>query len=219
MAADVPAGTDNLVLRAAQLLDPVRGARITLDKHLPAAAGIGSGSSDAAATLRALSGLWGMPLPRQTVSLGADVPMCLVPRAQRISGIGEGTRAVTGLPAMPALLVNPRVSVPTPDVFGALAQKDNSPMPDTWPEMPDMAAVTAFLSEMRNDLEAPAIALFPVIGDVLAALGDAGVARMSGSGATCFGLYPDSAAAEAAAARIAAAHPDWWVQATMLNGG
>ncbi len=219
MAAGVPGGADNLVLRAAGLLDPVRGARITLEKHLPSAAGIGGGSSDAAATLRALSALWGVPLPRAsvTVTLGADVPMCLTPVAQRISGIGEGALPVDGWPALPAVLVNPGVSVPTPRVFRALARKDNAPMPARLPEMGDARAVADFLSEMRNDLSAPAQTEAPVIRDVLGALDDSLFAGMSGSGATCFGLYADDAAARSAAARIAAACPDWWVVPTTLN--
>ncbi|MHA6326845.1 4-(cytidine 5'-diphospho)-2-C-methyl-D-erythritol kinase [Roseivivax sp. CAU 1753] len=217
MAAGVPTGRDNLVLRAAELLDPVRGAHIVLEKHLPSAAGIGGGSSDAAATLRALSTLWGMPIPRQTVSLGADVPMCLEPLAQLVSGIGEGALPVQGLPALPAVLVNPGVEVATVDVFGALADKDNAPMPEDWPELPDVAAMATFLAGTRNDLAAATLTLVPEIGAVTQALGDALIARMSGSGATCFGLYPDASSATAAAARIAAEHPGWWVRAVTLN--
>lgn len=217
MSDGVPLGAENLVLQAARLLDPVRGARITLEKHLPSAAGIGGGSSDAAATLRALSALWGVPLPRNAVTLGADVPMCLTPVAQRISGIGEGALPLSGWPELPALLVNPGVSVPTPKVFAALATKNNPPMPDRLPEMPDVAAVAAFLSEMRNDLSHPAQQHAVEIRDVLTALEGALFAGMSGSGATCFGLYPDAAALRAAATRIKAAHPDWWVAPTTLN--
>ncbi|MCE0504462.1 4-(cytidine 5'-diphospho)-2-C-methyl-D-erythritol kinase [Roseivivax sp. GX 12232] len=218
MSEGVPPGEENLVLRAARFLDPVRGARITLEKHLPSAAGIGGGSSDAAATLRALAELWGMPLPRQAMALGADVPMCLVPTAQRISGAGEGVRGVPGLPALPAVLVNPGVSVSTATIFAALESHENPPMAEIWPATPDPAAVAAFLSETRNDLSAPAEAEAPAIAEALSALGeDALFQRMSGSGATCFGLYADLRAAEAAAQQIAAVRPGWWVRAVTLN--
>ncbi|SIS59044.1 4-diphosphocytidyl-2-C-methyl-D-erythritol kinase [Roseivivax lentus] len=217
MAAGVPDGEDNLVLQAARFLDPVRGARIVLEKHLPSAAGIGGGSSDAAATLRALSALWGVPLPRNCLSLGADVPMCLAPGAQRVSGIGEGALPLSGLPSLPAVLVNPGLSVPTPDVFAALKEKNHPPMPARLPALGDFGALTRFLDTTRNDLTAPASAQAPEIGTVLEALEDARIARMSGSGATCFGLYPDAAAARAAATRIGEAHPDWWVADTTLN--
>ncbi|QFT61732.1 4-(cytidine 5'-diphospho)-2-C-methyl-D-erythritol kinase [Roseivivax sp. THAF30] len=217
MADGVPDGEDNLVFRAARFLDPVRGAKITLEKHLPSAAGIGGGSSDAAAVLRALCELWGMPLPRQAMALGADVPMCLDPKAQRISGAGEAIRIVPGLPKMPAVLVNPGVGVSTAEIFRTLTARENPPMPETWPETRDVADVADFLSGTRNDLTAPAIAAAPEIETALAALDDALFAQMSGSGATCFGIYTDAAAADAAANRISAAQGNWWVRAVTLN--
>ncbi|MHA6345023.1 4-(cytidine 5'-diphospho)-2-C-methyl-D-erythritol kinase [Roseivivax sp. CAU 1761] len=217
MADGVPAGPENLVCRAAELLDPVRGAAIELEKHLPAAAGIGGGSSDAAAALRALAELWGMPLPRQAAVLGADVPMCLDPRAARISGAGEGVVPVPDLPDLPALLVNPRVAVPTAQAFAGLGRRDNPPMPATLPRFTGVREVAAWLGEQRNDLLAPARRIAPQIDAVLEALDGALLARMSGSGATCFGLYPTLEAASAAGHALRRAHPEWWVAETRLN--
>ena len=210
----VPTGPENLVLRAAALMDAP--AAITLEKHLPAAAGIGGGSSDAAATLRALSALSGTPLPPDLgLSLGADVPVCTLARAATMRGIGEEIAPLEGLPPLPAVLVNPRVEVPTPSVFRTLRSKANPPM-ESIPQDTDFHAFCDWLATQRNDLEPPARSLAPEIDTVLAALSDAHLARMSGSGATCFGLYPDPAAAEAAAARIRTAQPGWWVAAATL---
>ncbi|MGX0901763.1 4-diphosphocytidyl-2-C-methyl-D-erythritol kinase [Roseovarius sp. MBR-79] len=216
-AVGVPEGPENLVLRAAALIGVP--AAITLEKHLPAAAGIGGGSSDAAATLRALSRLSGRAVP-DALALGADVPVCLGARAARMRGIGGEVTPVAELPALDAVLVNPGVPVATPAVFDRLARRDNPAMPDPLPSWPDAAACIRWLATQRNDLEAPATALCPETGTVLERLQESDgcqLARMSGSGATCFGLYPDRTAATAAAARIAAAHPGWWVQAARLN--
>lgn len=216
-AAGVPEGPENLVLRAAALMGVT--VEITLEKHLPAAAGIGGGSSDAAATLRALSRLTGRAPPGALV-LGADLPVCLLGRAARMRGIGEEVRPVADLPALDAVLVNPGLPVATPAVFAALARRDNPPMPDPLPRWPDAAALIGWLGQQRNDLEGPAAAACPAIGTVLEALRQSGgcaLARMSGSGATCFGLFPDASQADAAAARIAARHPGWWVAATRLS--
>ncbi|SEK57113.1 4-diphosphocytidyl-2-C-methyl-D-erythritol kinase [Roseivivax marinus] len=218
MAAGVPEGPENLVLRAARLMDAEAGAHLTLVKDLPSMAGVGGGSSDAAATLRLLSRLWGREVPVDVVSLGADTPMCLSPRAQRVQGIGEHCAPFDGLPELPAVLVNPRVPVATPAVFSRLETKENPPMPDTLPTLATPRDAAHWLATQRNDLEAPALAVAPVVSEVLEALSDADLARMSGSGATCFGLYPDAEAAAGAAARISAARPDWWVRATTLNG-
>lgn len=216
-AAGVPEGPENLVLRAAALIGVP--AAITLEKRLPAAAGIGGGSSDAAATLRALSRLGGRSVP-EALALGADVPVCLVARAARMRGIGEEVTPVADLPALDAVLVNPGVPVATPAVFARLARRDNPAMPDPLPSWPDAAAFIRWLATQRNDLEAPAAALCPEIGAVLGRLRTSDgcqLARMSGSGATCVGLYPDRVTAKAAAARIAAEHPGWWVAATRLS--
>ena len=212
------AGTDNLVLRAARSFGTGRGAAITLDKRLPVASGIGGGSADAAATLKALASHWGLTVPGAdtVLSLGADVPVCLAGHPARMSGIGEVIGRVPDLPdGIALLLVNPRVAVSTPEVFRALPEKNNPPL-SSLPDRFDTAqALAAWLSAQRNDLEAPARALEPVIGEVLAAIGGTGsmIARMSGSGATCFGLFADTRSAEAAAMCLRASRPGWWVQA------
>jgi len=204
---------DNLVLRAARLLKPDGGAALTLEKNLPVASGIGGGSADAAAALGLLSRHWGLeaPLDELALQLGADVPVCLASAPARMSGIGDVLFPGPNLPAFGILLCNPGVAVSTAEVFRARAEKKFSPpaeLPESWP---GAAAMAAALQALRNDLEEPAIALAPVIGDVLAALRRLPgclLARMSGSGATCFALFPaPNAAAEAAAALNPSG---WW---------
>ncbi|MEQ8341877.1 MAG: 4-(cytidine 5'-diphospho)-2-C-methyl-D-erythritol kinase [Marinovum algicola] len=215
MAAGVPEDARNLCWKAAEAFGaPVR---IELEKHLPAAAGIGGGSSDAAAVLRAMETIYGRPFSGDALRLGADVPVCLLAHAARMSGIGEQVLPLSQ-PPMDAVLVNPGVAVSTPAVFKALRSRDNPPMTD-WPLDGRSDSTLAWLRTMRNDLEPPAIGVQPVIGRVLTALDEEGadLARMSGSGATCFGLFPDGSAATAAAAGLRAAHPDWWVVATTLT--
>lgn len=221
MAAGLTAGPDNLVLRAARLFPPGRGARITLDKRLPVAAGIGGGSSDAAAALRGLSRLWdaALPGPAEVLSLGADVPVCLRARPVRMSGVGEVLAPVAGLPQATLVLVNPGIAVATADVFRGLIRRDNPPMPTALPRLADAAALAGWLARQRNDLEGPARALAPAIGSALAALAAQPgclLARMSGSGATCFGLFAGPEAAAAAARALA--RPGWWVaEAPLLD--
>ncbi|MBD3679712.1 MAG: 4-(cytidine 5'-diphospho)-2-C-methyl-D-erythritol kinase [Rhodobacteraceae bacterium] len=221
-ASALPLSDDNLVLCAARSLGAPRGAVITLTKRLPVASGIGGGSADAAATLLALSRLWGVSLPDEdaVLALGADVPVCLAGQPVRMSGVGEGLSPVPSLPPLHIVLVNPGVSVSTPEVFRALRQKDNAPMPGPFPDWPDAEAFCAWLAAQRNDLELPARTMAPAIGVVLARLEATPgclLARMSGSGATCFGLYADRVGADAAAAEIKARHPDWWVEAAGLT--
>ncbi len=205
---------DNLVLRAARLFAEAFGDTgpldITLDKHLPVASGIGGGSADAAATLRALARLRGVPLDEPRLfqiaeALGADVPACLLGRSAVGTGKGEQLDPVDGLQDAPVLLVNPGVAVSTGPVFRAWDGVDRGPIAS--------GDLLARAIAGRNDLEPPARALAPVIGDVVAMLRDQrGVllARMSGSGATCFALF-DSAESRAAAARaIRTAQPGWW---------
>ena len=211
-AAEVPAGDDNLVLRAARGLADAVGrpaaAAIRLTKSLPVASGIGGGSSDAAATLRALVRLWrvdidGERLRRLALALGADVPMCLRARPVFVGGIGERIEEAPDLPACALLLVNPRAALPTPRVFARRAGPFSQPGRFTTPPA-DARALAAKLAERRNDLMEAAIGLVPAIASVLDALrATPGVllARMSGSGATCFGLCEDEAAAAAARAR------------------
>ena len=217
LSKGVPGDENNLVLKAAQWLNPRGTAAIMLEKHLPSEAGIGGGSADAAATLRGLSKLWDMPIPDNTAELGADVPVCLRPGAKRMSGIGEVLNDIPPLPPVWAVLANPGVSSPTPDVFGALLAKDNAPMPENIPAFKDAAELADWLAGQRNDLETPALALTPAIGLALEALrGLEGclLSRMSGSGATCFGLFASEDGARAGAALLP---PAWWTAATRLS--
>lgn len=221
MARGVPTGPENLILKAAALYGPGPGAAIALDKHLPHAAGIGGGSADAAATLRGLSRAWGQPLPPldQILTLGADVPVCLSPAPQRMQDIGETLTSVPALPPLFAVLVTPGVAVPTGPVFRGLTRKINPPMePPAWT---GFAGFISWLTRQRNDLEPPAVAQAPVIGQALNSLRGAGaaLARMSGSGATCFGLFDTAENAAGAARSIRAAHPKWWVQDTAILTG
>ena len=211
---------DNLVLRAARTMGA--GAQgIILDKRLPVSSGIGGGSSDAAATLRLIARALGRPLPTaaQQLALGADVPVCVAARPARMQGVGEVLSPLPALPVVWLVLVNPRVAVSTPAVFRMLSRRDNPPLPA--PRWADFDSLVAWLVAQRNDLQDPATSLVPQIATVLGALSaQAGcaVARMSGSGATCFGMFAEQAPAQAAAAAIAARHPGWWVQATALRG-
>jgi 4-diphosphocytidyl-2-C-methyl-D-erythritol kinase len=221
-AGGVPAGTDNLVLKAAKLLaeragPTPPGAHLTLKKHLPAASGLGGGSGDAAAALRVLAKLWQLALPAEKalLSLGADLPVCLACRPARMRGIGERLEAVPPLPPAWVVLANPGVETPTPAVFAALERRENPPLPAELPNWRDAAELAAWMRMTRNDLEAPARRLFPVIGRVLSELtAQPGclTARMSGSGATCVGLFADPLAAAAAVRGLNAAKPHWWVE-------
>lgn len=222
-ADGVPSDERNLIWRAAELLGPGLGAAITLDKHLPHAGGIGGGSADAAAALRGLAALWGSLLPDagDVLSLGADVPVCLFGRPARMAGIGEDITALPPLPPLWLVLVNAGVAVPTGPVFKELARADNPSLPAMPPQgWRDAAALALWLAQTRNDLEGPAHRLVPQIGEVIAAI-DAQqgclLARMSGSGGTCFGLFATEQAARTGAAALIAQNPTWWVQdATIL---
>ncbi|EIZ85294.1 4-diphosphocytidyl-2-C-methyl-D-erythritol kinase [Methylobacterium sp. GXF4] len=230
-----PAGPtqDNLVLRAARgLAAKVPSLRIGafhLVKRLPVAAGIGGGSSDAAAGLRLLAYLNGLALDHPAViaaarETGADVPVCLDPRARMMRGAGEAIGPALGLAPLPAVLINPGVPVPTAPVFKALGLAvgqglDGAPHPAI-AEGLGADALVAALAPARNDLEVPALTVAPVIGEALAALRDQGgcrLARMSGSGATVFALFTDRRAAMRAAATLRAARPGWWVAPTFLR--
>lgn len=213
-------GPDNLVLRAAGMMGV--SARIVLEKHLPLAAGLGGGSSDAAATMRALSEMTGRPVPGDVFALGADVPVCAAGvGAARMSGVGEQVTPVPGLPVLDAVLVNPKIEVMTAEVFKRLKSRENPPMPDPLPTHVSAPELIEWLRGMRNDLETAAIEAQPVISqvfDTLAVTPGCMLTRMSGSGGTCFGLYGDAETAASAAGRLSEAFPSWWVAATRLNG-
>jgi 4-diphosphocytidyl-2-C-methyl-D-erythritol kinase len=221
-AQELAADDDNLVLRAARLLAEAlgrpAGAAITLEKHLPVASGIGGGSADAAATLRGLLSLWEADLDDSKLTeiglkLGADLPVCLAGRPTQMSGIGETLTPTVPLPPAWLVLVNPRIALSTPAVFKARSGSFTPAAPLASP-LADARALAAALARRRNDLAGPAIQLEPLVEimlEAIAATDGCLLARMSGSGATCFGLYADEAAAHLAAAALRQAHPGWWI--------
>ena len=219
LAEGVPTDGRNLCLRAAQLLGTGKGARITLEKHLPHGAGIGGGSADAAATLRGLSVRWGLPLPTadRALAQGADVPVCLAaPKAMVMRGIGEVLRPAPALPTFTMLLVNPRVETPTSAIFAALAYRgwiENPPMPEMPAGFADLTELVVWLKLTRNDLERAASDFAPIsdVKSAIEAQPGCALSRMSGSGSPCFGLFASAKPAEAAAVAIRRAYPDWWV--------
>ncbi len=218
----VPTDHTNLVIRAADTLRQARGvsagAAITLEKHLPNAAGIGGGSSDAATALSMLATMWDVPpLPPhapEVLALGADVPVCLAaPTPQRMAGIGDVLTPAPKLPDCAVVLVNPRVKVPTGGIFKGLATRSNAAM-DQLPEGADFDGFVHWLSQQRNDLLPPARALSPEIDATLAklnAMPNVKFAGMSGSGATCFGLVRNMADARHVARAIQVSEMAWWV--------
>jgi 4-diphosphocytidyl-2-C-methyl-D-erythritol kinase len=230
--------SDNLVLKAARLLGrSVAGLKVgsfALEKILPVAAGIGGGSADAAAALRLLARLNDLRLDDERLrevarATGADVPVCLASRACDMTGVGE-TLMWLSPPKMPCVLVNPCVPVATKDVFEALGLRhgellvgatDVMMQGSSWPEEGgSLEEWVEALATGSNDLEAPATRIRPVIGVVISALNatnGAWLARMSGSGATCFALYENTADAKRAADRILREHPEWWVHAGVLS--
>ena len=217
-AGGLAAEAENLVLRAARGLAQEAGVpprtRLVLDKRLPVASGIGGGSADAAAALRLLSRLWAVrpadaDLHRLAATLGADVPACLASRPVRMGGVGEVLGVAPGLPECGLVLVNPGVPVATPEVFRRRTGPFSAPaeLPASWP---DTAGLATGLARLHNDLQAPAIQACPAIGSALAWLRghpSCLLARMSGSGATCFGLFCSSGDAGAAAT---GAPSGWW---------
>ncbi|WP_232822929.1 4-(cytidine 5'-diphospho)-2-C-methyl-D-erythritol kinase [Oceanibium sediminis] len=210
----------NLVLKAAALY-PAHPVALHLQKNLPLASGIGGGSADAAAALRAISALHDLPLPpaEQVLRLGADVPVCLSGTPVRMQGVGEVLTPLPPLPPLWCVLVNPGVGVPTGAVFAGLASKSNAPVGDL-PDIGEVDALIAFLETTRNDLAPPAEVRVPAIAQVRVALEASEgcrLARMSGSGATVFGLFGAEDKALSAAARVRAAHPAWWVAAAPVG--
>ncbi|HEY0282531.1 MAG TPA: 4-(cytidine 5'-diphospho)-2-C-methyl-D-erythritol kinase [Rhizomicrobium sp.] len=217
-------GPDNLVLKAARALAASagvrKGARIALTKNLPIASGIGGGSADAAATLRGLNALWKLNLAPEELQaiaaqIGSDVPVCVGSKPAWMEGRGEKVTALAGIVEVPMVLVNPGVAVPTGKVFAALKERRGVglPLPDA---MKNADELVAYLKTTANDLEAPARQIAPHIGEVLDALASQPgllLARMSGSGATCFALFDSGASAQNAAAAIRARHGNWWIVA------
>jgi 4-diphosphocytidyl-2-C-methyl-D-erythritol kinase len=226
-ADGVPADGTNLVLRARDALRaalPHASARVSikLEKNLPVASGIGGGSSDAAATLRGLAKLWDLDAGNERLTaiaaeLGADLPMCIAAKPLLARGTGDELAPVSGFPALGLVLVNPGVGVSTPAVFSALAKRENESLPPL-PSRIDFHTLRNWLEATRNDLEDAAHSIEPSIGAAKAALmkADAGFARMSGSGATCFGIFETGNVAKRAAAAIRSRHPGWFVAATRI---
>ncbi|MFQ3183963.1 MAG: 4-diphosphocytidyl-2-C-methyl-D-erythritol kinase [Alteromonas macleodii] len=218
-SADLTTNNDNLVLQAALSFGITKGAAINLTKNLPVASGIGGGSADAAATLRALSRLWDVPMPNseKILSIGADVPVCLTTNLSHMRGIGDQIDILTTPKKLNILLVNPKVAVSTSQVFGGLSRKLNTPMGTNMPNPTDTDNWIKWLSTQRNDLEKPAQIAAPAIGEVLASLRAQNgclLARMSGSGATCFAFFKDSSTRDAAAVTLRQSHKTWWITAT-----
>jgi 4-diphosphocytidyl-2-C-methyl-D-erythritol kinase len=229
-AAAVPTGRDNLVLRAAQALADMCGvearARIHLTKRLPVAAGIGGGSADAAAALKALMALWTVrpadgDLRELALTLGADVPVCLAGHPAQVGGVGEEIARAPALPDCWMVLVNPGVALSTPAVF----KRREGPFSPARPLLEPPAGAEALaisLAERGNDLTAAAVALEPVVGTVLAKLDllpGALLSRMSGSGATCFALFATREDSERGAQRLGQQYPGWWIQPAPLDHG
>jgi len=222
---------ENLVLRAARSLAAgtcvASGAQLALTKNLPVASGIGGGSADAAACLRALWQLWRLEdapqvtraaLEQAAIETGSDVPVCLLSGAALMEGRGEVVTALPELPLAAMVLVNPRVAVPTGPVFARLKARSGVGDMAVPSGFADVEALVEFLADVRNDLQAPALEIAPVIRDVLAALSAQGalLARMCGSGATCYALFADDAAAARAAQNVQQHNPGWWVCATRI---
>ncbi|MEZ0167707.1 4-(cytidine 5'-diphospho)-2-C-methyl-D-erythritol kinase [Microvirga sp. TS319] len=231
-AASAGTAADNLVLKAARLLAErmpgLETGAFHLIKRLPVAAGIGGGSSDAAAALRLLAQLNDLPLShpalREAARLtGADVPVCLDPRARMMRGVGEELGPPLALPPLFAVLVNPRVPVETPAVFRALGLQTGQSLDGAAHPVPEAGSIRSWMGSLeaaRNDLEPPARTIQPVIGealDLVARTRNCRLARMSGSGATVFGLYDDSRGATDAARFVLGHRPEWWVEATSLG--
>jgi 4-diphosphocytidyl-2-C-methyl-D-erythritol kinase len=224
---------DNLVLRAANALAAQIGGltlgRFALTKQLPAGAGLGGGSADAAAALRLLAQANALAPDDPRVlaaarATGADVPVCLDPKPRMMRGIGDILSAPVALPKLGIIIVHPGVTMPTPPVFAALGLRpgEQRPLPPVGTAVPgERDALLRWLAAQRNDLEAPAIGIAPEIAEVLRTIGaltGCRLARMSGSGSACFGLFDTVRAATAAMRALANAQPDWWARASSIGG-
>lgn len=222
---------DNIILRAARILAEHLGKKpechLTLHKRIPIGAGLGGGSADAAATLRLLCRFWEISPDKKVLedialSLGADVPFCLNGRAGLVSGVGEKIAPMDALPEIWAVLVNPRIALSTQRVFKRGVKAFTPAGIESIPHWNDAGEAIAWLSKQHNDLETPAIACVPEIAGLLKLLQQqkgCELARMSGSGATCFGLFSEHAQAHEIADKIAVQYPDWWVSVSPLVSG
>ncbi len=228
-SAGLSAAQDNLVLRAARNLAEYAGiapqALLRLTKNLPVASGIGGGSADAAAALGGLNALWSLGLSNDALrdlaaEIGSDIPVCIESVPAWMEGRGERVESLSRFPEIPLVLVNPGVSVPTGPVFAALQSRTGVSGLRPKTQLDSVEKVLSFLQSTSNDLEAPALKIAPIIGSVLEALRGhhSLLARMSGSGATCFGIFPDDSRAEEAASAIQASNRGWWVGSTRLRG-
>lgn len=232
-ADQLSAEPDNIVLRACRAFrsrfpDAADGYSVKLEKYLPVASGIGGGSADAAAVLKGLVSLSGLPVSNQDLAeiglaLGADVPVCLCGIACRMSGVGEHVQAIEPFPAIPAVLVNPGCPISTQTIFNQLGLEPGAIAMPVMPELPVAGGEgdwLDWLAGQRNDLQQSAIHVEPVISETLAIISaqpGCRVSRMSGSGATCFGLFERAREARAAAQYLQRESPDWWVVGAMLS--
>lgn len=227
-AAALAQERDNLAVRAARLLASeagiARGVRLTLDKHLPIASGIGGGSADAAAVLRALDALWALNLSvrdmhRLAAQIGSDVSACVGSEPCFMTGAGDQISPLPDWPEMNAVLVNPGSVAPTGEVYRRFDEMRLArPVSAQAPAITELAQAIAYIEAGRNDLTEPAKAIAPAIADVLALLAaHAPIVRLSGSGATCFALAESAARAQKVASAVSAARPQWWVRATRLG--
>lgn len=222
---ETPADRTNLVTQVADLVWPDKPVQIHLEKNLPVASGIGGGSADAAACLRALECLSGRAMDpgksAQLLKIGADIPMCISSVPARIGGIGDEIAPLPSLPKYPIVLVNPRVAVSTASIFEALPERENPEMQDVPADVSDASRVLRWLKNQRNDLQDVAVSIVPEIGVVLRSISvnrGCQLSRMSGSGATCFGVFDTISAANDAAVAMAEQFPDWWIISTQLDG-
>ncbi len=232
-SAGLPTSADNLVVQIAAYLRSyfhvTSGANIHLTKNLPVASGIGGGSADAAATLRGLNKLWDLGLGRERLQeigalFGADIPVCVKSVPCFMEGVGEKLSDQVVMPGLGILLVNPGVSVATPLIFSKLnyPKGEVGDVPEKVSRFGDTGSLIAYLKARFNDLQSPAVSLVSEIANVLDVLEGSDSSlfhRMSGSGATCFALYPSYEIATTAASAISSAHPDWWVHPASLNRG
>ena len=219
-ANDLGIGADNLVVQAARLLG-AQGTDLQLEKNLPVASGIGGGSADAAACVRLLSRMQNLPVPpvEKLAGLGADIPVCIEQRPVRMSGIGEVLSSLPGLPEFWMVLVNAGEPVETAKVFASMTSRQNAEMTGLPESFPDAEALFRYLRAQRNDMQEAAIGFCPAISEVLteiAATENCALARMSGSGGTCFGLYANQSDADLAAQILGTKHPKWWVVPTAV---